>query len=76
MFACINHKITGHFYQNVILFTNAVLYKCTTSVWSWSNDYNKHLIDSVESDGLIKAQKNIRSYGAEYALMHFQMFIG
>ena len=37
---CLTLKRLGHFFQNVILFSNVVRYKCNIFIWNWSNTMN------------------------------------
>ena len=38
--------------------------------------YNEYLVSTVDTDGLVLQNQDISSHSAEYAPMHFQLFMG
>ena len=38
--------------------------------------YNVYLVSTVDTDGLVLQHQGSNSHSAEYAPMHFQMFMG
>ena len=68
-----------HIFLNVIVCSNIVHYNCNISVWNWPNTiiyWPEYLVRTVDTDGLVLQHQGISSYSAEYAFMHFQLFIG
>ena len=46
-------KRLGHFFQNVILFSNVVHHKCNIFIWNWSNTMNVLSALWMDADGLV-----------------------
>ena len=43
----------GIFFQNVISFSNVILYKFDTYIYLELIQYNKYLVSTVDTDGLV-----------------------
>ena len=67
-------KQLGHFFRKIILFHNAVQYKCDiyeTDPVQWI-----YLVRDFVTDGLVLQHQGISSHITEYIPMCFQLYMG
>ena len=68
-------KWLGHFFQNVISFSDAVHLMCNIFYMKLVL-YNESLVSTVATDALVLKHQGINSLSADYAPMRFPVFKG
>ena len=68
-------KWLGHFFQNVISFSDAVHLMCNIFYMKLVL-YNESLVSIVATDALVLKHQGINSHSADYAPMRFPVFKG